>query len=252
MPSILFIGTSAAVPSVLRGFSCIGLMNDEESVLLDCGDGSIRNLLRYGVDTTRISNILISHYHSDHLSGLTQLIETMGIRKRKSDLNIFGPPGLKEYVATVRKITNVASKRTFEVKMTELEPNQKFSFGNNRIETFPMDHTVPCIGYRIEFAGKIVSFTGDTQPTNSVIELARGADFLIHESTYLQRDLEKARLEKHSTASEAAEASAKAGAKKLVLTHVNDEREKPQEMLDESGKVFSNTIVASDGLRIEI
>lgn len=252
MPSILFLGTSAAVPSVQRGFSCIGLMDDEASVLLDCGDGSIRNLLRFGVDTTRISNILISHHHSDHLSGLTQLVETMGIMNRKADLNIFAPQGLIEYFDIVRKITHVASRRTFEVKLNELGPNQKLSLGNYRATTFEMDHTLPCLGYRIEFGGKIISFTGDTQPNHSVVELARGADFLIHEATYLRKDIEKARLQKHSTAFEAAESSSSAGAKRLILTHVNGERENPQEMLDEARKVFSNTVVASDGFKIEI
>lgn len=246
------MGTSAAVPSVERGFSCIEISEKEDIALLDCGDGSIRNILRFGVDVTNISNILITHLHSDHLSGLTQLIETMGIRRKESNLNVFGPLGLKEYFSTVRKLTDVAHRRSFEVIVTEIGPNQKFSFGEFRTTTFEMDHTLPCLGYRIESGEKTVSFTGDTQPTRSVVELARDADLLIHECTYLQKDLERARTQKHSTAMEAATDSAAAGARKLVLTHVNDESEKPQEMLEEANKAFSKTIVASDGLRIEI
>ena len=91
--SVTFYGTSSAIPSRDRGFACIGLSESETKglVLLDCGDGAIRNLLRFGADVNSISDILVSHYHSDHVTGITQIIETMGIRKRKTNLRVCGP-----------------------------------------------------------------------------------------------------------------------------------------------------------------
>lgn len=255
MTKVTFFGTSAAAPSKERGFSCIGLSDQEAIVLLDCGDGSIRNILKFGVDVRSISDILISHYHSDHVTGLTQIVETMGIRRRQSELNIFGPPGLVEYFSTVQKITNVALHRNFKINLNEVPPNQDINIGSYKCRTFEMDHTIPCLGYRLlsGTSGKIIAFTGDTQPCSSINSLGNGADLLIHEATYLERDLERARSQKHSTAKEAAQGASAAGAKRLILTHVNDDYEIPEDMLDEARRnEFSNVSVAHDGMSIEI
>ncbi|HXQ92510.1 MAG TPA: ribonuclease Z [Nitrososphaerales archaeon] len=253
--SITFYGTSSAIPSRERGFSCIGLSESEAKghVLLDCGDGSIRNLLKFGGDVNSISDILVSHYHSDHITGITQVIETMGIRKRKMNLRIYGPAGLAEYFGTVQKITNVASKREFQIELIELEPNQTISFSGYSADTFEMDHTIPCIGYRITCPDqKILSYTGDTMPCPSLKALGRKADLFIHEATYLEKDVERARPPKHSTALEAATAAKSAGAKKLVLTHISEDHETPGLMTKEAKSEFENVIVAEDGLKIEL
>ena len=251
MTSVIFLGTSAAAPSLDRGFSCIGIMDGEDVLLLDCGDGSIRNITRFGVDVRKISGIMITHFHSDHISGLTQVVEAMSMKKKQNDLNIYGPPGLKEYFSTVQKITNVAFNKRFQIILKELSPNQKFSTGKQEISTFEMDHTIPCLGYRVNSNGRIISFTGDTQPCGSLEELGRRADLFIHEATFLQKDLAIARPPKHSTPKDAASAAALAKSEKLVLTHVNDDYEKPEEMLAEAKEEFAKVVVAYDGLRID-
>ncbi|MHB2035423.1 MAG: MBL fold metallo-hydrolase [Nitrososphaerales archaeon] len=252
MTSVTFFGTSAAAPSLARGFSCIGIMNEEDVLLLDCGDGSIRNILRIGVDVRNITSILITHFHSDHISGLTQVVEAMSMKGKLTDLSVYGPPGLKEYFSTVQKITNVAFNKKFQINLKELLPNQEFSTGKQEISTFEMDHTIPCLGYRVNSNGKIISFTGDTQPCGSLEELGRKADLFIHEATFLQKDLAIARPPKHSTPKDAATAAASAKSERLVLTHVNDDYEKPEEMLVEAKEEFARVVVAYDGLKIEL
>ncbi len=248
---ITFYGTSAAIPSVNRGFSCIGLSNEQnETILLDCGDGSIRNLLKFGADVNAIKAVLFSHFHSDHVTGITQVIETMGIRKRSSYLHIFGPPGLKEYFATVQKITNVASKKGFQIYFTEIGPGEKFSLEGYSASTFKMDHTIPCLGYRLTCPdGKILAYTGDTQPCEDLTLLGKNADVFIHEATFLQKDVELARPPKHSTAQQAAIAARNSSARRLILTHVSDDNETPELMLKESRPELPQVIVASDALR---
>jgi ribonuclease Z len=255
---VIFYGTSAASPSKFRGFACIGVSDsndkNDSSVLLDCGDGSIRNILAQGTDVNQVSSILISHYHSDHISGITQVIETMGIRKRKTDLNVMGPPGLKQYFDTIQNITAVASLRNFKIDLKELKPGQRLLTQGFEVEMFQMDHTLPCLGYRLKSAssGKIVSYTGDTQPCDSSVPLGKNSDLYIHEATFLQKDIEKAKPPKHSTPFDAAIAAKKAHAKKLILTHVNDDYENPDEMNLEARKEFDDTNVAGDGLSLEI
>ena len=217
-------------------------------MLLDCGDGSIRNLMRFGVDVQRISNIFISHYHSDHITGLTQIVETMGIRKREKELNVYGLPGLKDYFTTVERITSVAFNRKFKINLNEISFNQELHVGEFKIKTHEMVHTLPCIGYRLEAGGKLIAYTGDTEPCAGAIEVGRGADLFIHEATFLKKDVAKARQSKHSLPSEAAENAKSAGARKLVLTHVHDFAENEDEMIEESKPIFKDTHVAYDGL----
>jgi ribonuclease Z len=252
--SIFFYGTSAAIPSVNRGFACIGLSDENAGlVLLDCGDGALNKLLRFGANINAISDILITHLHSDHVTGITQIIETMGIRKRKFDLQVFGPPGLKEYFGTVQKITNVASKRNFKIELTEVEPKQQLKFSGYSASTFKMEHTVPCIGYRVTCPdGKILAYTGDTMLCEALKSLGEDADLFIHEATYLHKDLELAKPPKHSTALQAAIAAKAAKARKLILTHVSDENETPELMLKEAKTEFQDVQVASDGFSSEI
>ena len=146
MTSITFLGTSAAAPSRHRGFSCIAVREEQDITLLDCGDGAIRNVLRFDIDVLEISNILISHYHSDHLSGLTQIIETMGMKRRKEDLVVFGPPGLKEYFGVIQQTTNVAFNRAFQIELIELSPGQEFATANQYVSCFELDQAFPCLG----------------------------------------------------------------------------------------------------------
>lgn len=249
---IRFYGTSAATPSLKRGFACIGLIRGQSVTLFDCGDGSIGRILSLGTDVSSISKIFVTHYHSDHLSGIVQVIETMGIRKRKADLEVYGPKGLLDYFSTIEKITRVAATRQFKIKLHELEPGSKLRFGDYSISAYEMVHTVPCIGYKATIGGYTMAYTGDTEPCDESLELARNCDTLIHEATYLKKDTELARRSKHSTPSEAAETAKAAGAKNLILTHVNDDYETESEMLSEAKIVHEHTHVARDGLEIEL
>jgi ribonuclease Z len=247
-----FFGTSAAVPSIKRGFSCIGLIRGDALTLLDCGDGSIGKILSVGSNVLDIPRIFITHYHSDHLSGLTQVVETMGIRRRQNDLDVYGPHGLEEYFSTVEKITHVATTRRFKIKLHELGPGATIDVGDFSVRTFEMDHTVPCIGYRIETADFVLAYTGDTQPCNGAIDLAKNADFLIHEATYLKKNVDSARQTKHSTAEEAGNTAKEAAAKELIMTHVNDSYETAEEMLREVKAIHENSVVAHDGMEIKL
>jgi ribonuclease Z len=260
--SARFFGTSAAVPSVNRGFSCIGLINkkeentkqsgQEEIMLLDCGDGSIRKIMETGTSSLAISNILITHFHSDHLSGLAQIIETMSIEGRTQRLDIYGLPGLEEYFSTVQKTTNVAINRHFDLSFLELEQGQKVSLGEYEITPYSMQHAIPCLGYRVEHSDFVLCYTGDTEPCENILSLAKDVDLLIHEATYLNRDLAKARETKHSTPSEASEMASKAGARNLVLTHINDRRETENEMIEEVAPTYPKTMIAHDGFEVNL
>lgn len=100
--------------------------------------------------------------------------------------------------------------------------------------------------------GKKICYSGDTRPTEKLIELAKNSTLLIHESTYNKKDNDKAIENAHSTATDAATIAKKADVEKLILTHFSTRYLNTQELLDEASKIFENTQTAKDFLKIEV
>ncbi len=100
--------------------------------------------------------------------------------------------------------------------------------------------------------GRKMVYTGDTRPCQSIVELAKGADLLIHESMFSHEDVEATKDAAHSTTVQAAEVAKKAGVKQLALTHISQRYTEPEKLLSEAKAIFPNTIIAEDFLKIQI
>ena len=100
--------------------------------------------------------------------------------------------------------------------------------------------------------GRKIVYSGDTSPNDDLIELARGADVLIHESTFLDELSDRAEEDGHTTAAQAAEVAKKAGVGRLVLTHISSRYPEPDAILAEAKKMFENVIVASDLMELDV
>ena len=97
MLSVTFLGTSAARPTVERGVSSLAVTREGETLLFDCGEGTQRQLMRFGVGFT-FSEILFTHFHADHFLGLTGLVRTLGLQGREEPLTLYGPAGASRYL----------------------------------------------------------------------------------------------------------------------------------------------------------
>lgn len=142
------IGSNAAAPAHNRNQTSQLLQINNQFFLIDCGEGTQILLKKYKLKFSKIDHILISHLHGDHFYGLIGLLSTMHLYGRSNDLNIYGPPGLKEIISIQLRYSKTALN--YSINMKEWEPEQRqMIFENTQmtVETFPMDHRIDCSGF---------------------------------------------------------------------------------------------------------
>ena len=145
--SLRFLGTSAARPTVERNVSSIALLREGEAFLFDCGEGTQRQMMRYGI-TFNIDDIFFTHFHTDHLLGVVGLLRTMSLQGRTNSLRLWGPPGADRML---KRAESLGSERlAFGLEIRELTPGDAITRKGYLIHTFSLDHRgPPSIGYVI-------------------------------------------------------------------------------------------------------
>ncbi|MBW2996121.1 ribonuclease Z [Candidatus Woesearchaeota archaeon] len=142
---LIFLGTSCAKPTKERNHSAIFLSYGSDGILFDCGEGTQRQLTIAGIKPPKISKVLISHWHGDHVLGLPGLIQTLGISEYNKTLKIYGPKGTKEYFNHMMQSTEFEER----IKVEYIEVEGKFYSGAKySIEAERIAHKTPTNGYR--------------------------------------------------------------------------------------------------------
>jgi|SRR3989344_4368608 len=146
MIKIIFLGTSAMVPTKERNHSALLLIHDEESMLFDCGEGTQRQLRIAGISPATITRVYISHWHGDHVLGLPGLMQTMGMNNYEKTLKIYGPKGTKQHVNNIYKAFSFEKKISVEIheaKKGEITDEKKFWVYAEKLQ-----HSVECLGFK--------------------------------------------------------------------------------------------------------
>ncbi len=215
-----------------------------EGVLLDCGAGTTGRLYDAGL-FDRVDGILISHLHSDHIAGLFDFLLHTLITQRKRPLTIVSPPGLSPILRAMNDVGAMVRDpaELYDLRLIEgLQP--EVTVGPWRVRSLPLHHTVYNLGYLLSRDDATVYYTGDTRQP-SVPDGLR-ADFVIHESTYSDRNAGLAQDFGHSTASQAARAATVLRARRLFLTHIGSGEGADTEILHEVRAGFPDSTVAED------
>ena len=270
-------------------------------MLFDCGEGTQRQMMRYGVAFS-LADIFFTHFHADHLIGLIGLTRTMALQGRTDPLRLWGPRGGARMLRKAEQFG--ADRLTFPIEVSELDTGTRVERRGYAIVPFAVDHGgSPSLGYAIveeerrgrfnpdlaramgipegplwgrihkgesvtlddgrvvapsalvgeSRSGRRVVISGDTRPCDATVEMAQGADLLVHESTFGDEEAERAVETGHSTAREAAHVAARAGVKRLVLTHFSARYSRdPSELEREAKEVFANVQMARDGTEIDV
>ena len=188
MPKLVILGTAAAVPDERHDNTHMLLQAATRQVLVDSGSNPVVRLRKLGLDPNAITDIIMTHFHPDHVSGIPLLLMNMWLLGRREQLNLYG---LQHTVQNMENLLEafewgrwleypVEIKRLRTSKSTLVLESEDF-----RITGVPVNHFVPTVGLRFEFprSGKVIAYTSDTAPTAAVVWLAQGADVLLHEAS---------------------------------------------------------------------
>ena len=142
----MFLGTSGSMPTPQRGPAALLVRRGGERLLFDCAEGTQRQLLISSVGLVELREVFLTHYHADHYLGLPGMLKTFSLRGRELPITVYGPPGLGDLFAALRRIFG---RLTYEYELVELRPGDVLARGDHRIETFPVAHGVSSIGYSL-------------------------------------------------------------------------------------------------------
>jgi len=251
MAKLIFLGTASAVAYQGHENTFLVLQGEESSILVDCSSRPVMRLKDAGIDHNDLSDLIITHFHPDHVSGLATLIMDMWILGREKEFHIHGCEHAISRAIKMMDLfgwqdwTDIYPVHFHTLPLDELAPvldNCEF-----KILSSPVQHMIPTIGIRIEYRGGefVVAYSSDTLPVPETVRLAADADVLIHEATGTTFH--------HSTASQAGEIASQAGVKALYLIHYPpEEKISSDSTLSEAKKTFpGNVYLAEDFMGVE-
>jgi ribonuclease Z len=241
MPKVIILGASNAVPTRESDTTHMVIAGKDRMVLIDSGSNPILRLEEAGLELDHLTDLIVTHFHPDHASGIPLLLMGMWLMGRQKPLNIYGLHHTLDRVEGLMGFYDwsnwpnffpVAFHRIPSKEMTGVLDCAEF-----RIFASPVHHMVPNIGLRIEFSDTetIMAYSCDTEPCDEVVRLGAGADILIHEAA--------GETPGHSSARQAGEIATKAGAEMLYLIHYPTGRFANGDLTAEARTAFSGEIV---------
>jgi ribonuclease BN (tRNA processing enzyme) len=221
---IRFLGSGDAFGSGGRLHTCIHVHSEDATFLIDCGASSLIAMKRFGIDPASIDAVLVTHLHGDHFGGIPFLVlDAQFVSRRTRPLTVAGPPDLQRRVHDAMKVLFPGSsrvRRRFSLEFIELPEGEAIDIGALTVTPYGVVHPsgAPAYALRVECGGKVVSYSGDTEWTDSLLRAARGADLFVCEAYFFERKvpyhLDYRTLMAHR---------AQLGCRRLILTHMSED-----------------------------
>jgi len=246
---LYLVGTGSAVSDPHRTTTMLALDNGTELLLIDCGGDAVQRMKETGLDVRRLKRMVVTHEHADHCSGFPLLMERLWVEGLRGRFHVHG---IAEAVAQVKRIHDAFNTADWpdypEIVFHEVDNRagaEVLRTGGWDIRAVPCEHPVPCIGLDVTdtVSGGRLYYSADTEPHAGQLEAARNAPLLVHEAT-------GPLLPGHSSAAQAAELAAAAGAERLVLVHVPADGPERRADLEAAAALFPAVELGSEGGRL--
>ncbi|HWH32550.1 MAG TPA: MBL fold metallo-hydrolase [Egibacteraceae bacterium] len=244
------MGCAGTHPAADRACSSYLVEHDGYRLLVDCGNGALSNVQKT-LDPADIDAVLLSHLHVDHfgdLYGLYYALRFHGAGPRS--VPVHAPPGADRHIA---QLLHGDPDDSFHAvcRFSEARPGDTLELGPLRVELHAANHPITTLAPRISAAGAVLAYTADSGPADTLVDCARDADLLLADCSWLER-MRPLPEGVHMTAREAGELAQRAGAARLVVTHVypaNDLAEAAAEAAEAYG---GEILIARDLLELDL
>jgi ribonuclease Z len=250
MAQITILGSSSAFPGLQMDNTYFAVQEGTRVVLVDCVGNPIVRLQQAGINPLQITELILTHFHPDHVSGVPLFLMGMWLMGRKTQLKIYG---LKDTIRKTNTMMDLFEWQRwpdfFPVEFhgfPEKEGLVLFDTPEMKVTGSPVKHLVPTLGLRFDFkaSGRSAAYSCDTEPCPEVKRLAEGADILLHEASGASKG--------HTSPRQAGEVASKAGVGKLWLIHYPPENV-PETMREEAKSTFSGPVeIARDLVKITV
>lgn len=244
--TLCFVGCGDAFASGGRFQTSFYLEGGDEPLLVDCGATTLVALKRLGIDPSSITVAVLSHLHGDHFGGLPWLVIDGQFSGRTKPLVISGPERTQERFTQAFEALYPGAQEggwAFDLRVVELPEREPHHLGPATVTTFPVIHTPGTFPHalRIEYGGKVIAFSGDTEWTDVLLEVADGADLFVCECQGYDREIAG-----HLNYRSLMQKRDQLGCRRLVINHLGDD------MLARLDEDELELEAAQDGMVIEV
>jgi ribonuclease BN (tRNA processing enzyme) len=217
---VQFLGSGDAFGSGGRFNTCIFVADKGDAFLIDCGASSMIAMRKYAIDPNRIRKIFVSHLHGDHFGGLPFFIlDAQFYSRRTAPLALIGPQGFKTRLAEAMEVFfpgSSTARRKFEIEITEIAAGETHAISRVTVSSVEVKHAcgAPPLALRLTCADKSIAYSGDTEWTEALVEIARNVDLFVVEALSFDK-----KIPHHMDYATLRANAARIGAKRIVLTH---------------------------------
>ncbi len=248
---LVTVGTGTVAPHRARSAPAHWVERGDVRVLMDCGAGTLHRLAEFGLAWERITHLVLSHFHPDHVGEAPALLFALKwATHREEPLVVLGPPGTVEQF---RRFADAfgpwVTDPGFPLVMLDLHPAEAFPLGpDTTLAIHPTPHTAESVAIAVGAPEGRLVYTGDTGPSDALADWAHGCDLLLSECSLP----EAMAIDIHLTPRQAGALARRAAARRLVLTHFYPPVEQV-DMVGEAAAAFGGPVTAArDGDRFEI
>lgn len=245
MATTHLLGTGAALSDKDRTTTMLAVQGASSLVLIDCGGDAAHRLLAAGLQLNTVTALIVTHEHADHAAGFPLLMERLWLAGIGERFDVYGiAPAINQVHRIHAAFDTSTWPRYPTIEYHEIEHvagTAVLETDDLSITASPGRHAVPVVGLRVvdKVGGGVMAYSCDTERSDVIADLARGADLLVHEAT--------GKGPGHSSSIDAASVAADAGVSRLTLVHLPPAQYFDADALVEARRIFPNLTIGADG-----